>query len=148
MYEKLPLYDCHKQVRSGLITAINKGPSGAALDVKNLLTGGHQLITVDSDYLARCPKLAVGGYFVVYQEGDEYTSYSPAGPFEGGYTLADEERWDIPGERITIESVAQRRRLTALNFAVDLNARQPKLADPDQVIADAKKYLAWLEKKH
>ena len=147
MYENLPLYDCHKQVRAAKIEEIDNGILTLKFGKECRLK-----VAVDDEYLSRCPKLAVGGYFVVYEQlaTDEvpYTSYSPAEPFEGGYTLVDEERWDIPGERITIESVAQRRRLTALNFAVDLNARQPKLADPGQVIADAEKYLAWLEKKH
>lgn len=86
MYKSLPLYDCHKQVRAAKIIA--KDNDKLTLEIPGSGSATFQ-VTVDDEYLSRCPKLAVGGYFVVYQEGDEYTSYSPPGPFEGGYTLVE-----------------------------------------------------------
>jgi hypothetical protein len=86
MYESLPLYDCHKQVRAAKI--IDRDNNVLVLEIPGIPAPFK--VMVDDEYLSRCPKLAVGGFFVVYQEGDEYCSYSPAGPFEGGYTLAQE----------------------------------------------------------
>jgi hypothetical protein len=88
LYEQLPLYDYHKKVRAAKI--IDRDNDVLVLEIPGIESATFK-VTVDDEYLSRCPKLAVGGFFVVYQEGDEYCSYSPAGPFEGGYTLADEK---------------------------------------------------------
>ena len=83
---QLPLYQCHKKVRAAKILAIitTADPEGASLILEGI---GNKGIQVDSAWLTRNPAVAVGGYFVEYQEGDRYTAYSPAGPFEAGYTL-------------------------------------------------------------
>lgn len=79
----LPLYDCHKQVRAAKIRAICFGADGPFLTRED---GGYD-ITIDNDYLVKHnPK--PGGYFVLYEDG--YQSFSPAGAFEAGYTLAQE----------------------------------------------------------
>ena len=84
MYENLPIYQCHKRVRAALI--VERDNNVLTLETPD---GTQMKVTVDDEYLSRCPKLDVGGFFVVYQEGDEYTSYSPYGPFVNGYTLME-----------------------------------------------------------
>ena len=78
-----PLYQCHKQVRAIKIASIEPMLQGEG---KVLIFDDGSRKYVDNAWLTRNPALAAGGYFVEYQEGDGYTSYSPAGPFEGGYT--------------------------------------------------------------
>jgi hypothetical protein len=83
---ELPLYQCHKKVRAAKILEVENRHHGNGLDLR--LEGGSA-VTVSATWLAANPKLAVGGYFVHYCENaDDYTAYSPAGPFESGYTSA------------------------------------------------------------
>jgi hypothetical protein len=84
MENVLPLYQCHKQVRAAKIVGIE--PCDNELNTGLLLDGGKRVV-VDSAWKTRNPATAIGGYFVEYQESDKYTAYSPAAPFEGGYTL-------------------------------------------------------------
>lgn len=78
----LPIYLCHKKVGAAKITAITPKENGAVLT----LDGGPQ-IHVDAAWLQRNPAVAAGGYFVQYiQNPDGYTAYSPAQPFEEGYS--------------------------------------------------------------
>lgn len=95
----MPLYQCHKQVRAAKITKIKRGIAGGMTElffgipaVNHPVPGAEDTVLVDDAWLTRNPALAVGGYFVEYQEGDKYTAYSPAAPFEGGYTA-------IPGNK-------------------------------------------------
>lgn len=74
---ELPLYRCHKEVRAGKITAITH------FDGWTLSLEGCGIVTVSDDWLARHEPV-LGGYYVVYADG--YKSYSPAEPFESGYT--------------------------------------------------------------
>jgi hypothetical protein len=69
-------YDCHKRVYAGKITEVQDG-------ALMLLTGSR--IQLKPEYFEK-HKPEVGGYFVLYADG--YQSYSPAGPFESGYTMA------------------------------------------------------------
>jgi hypothetical protein len=76
--EKLPLYQCHKQVRAARIVEIAK-------DQIRLEIGGRLVWwDVGSTWLLD-RHAAVGGYFVQYS--DDYESYSPAKAFEEGYKL-------------------------------------------------------------
>ncbi len=85
--EELNLYHCHKRVRAGLITGISPLNTDGSAELYIFESG--KVYPVDAAWLARNPKLAVGGYFVVYVDNqDQYTSYSPAEPFESGYTLS------------------------------------------------------------
>lgn len=96
---ELPRYICHKKVWALKI-------AGIAFDIdkareQNCETDGSATLTpentsyapfkVDDGWLQRNPKLAVGGYYVVYErmpgETESYTAYSPASAFENGYTL-------------------------------------------------------------
>ena len=85
---RLPVYQCHKKVAAAKIISIitTAEPAGASLILDGLGIDGIQ---VDAAWLARNPKVAEGGYFVCYIENeDQYTAYSPAKPFEDGYTRA------------------------------------------------------------
>lgn len=85
----LPLWESHKRVRGAKITGRvfdpeKDPPHHLVLEVHPGITGS---IAVTEEWMSRHkPKL--GGYYVVYEDG--YTSYSPAGAFEGGYTRVDE----------------------------------------------------------
>ncbi len=94
---KLPLYQCHKMVRAARIVGIE--PCDTELNtVLNLSEqfpdGVARAVKVDTAWKTRNPKTAIGGYFVVYEDENgeftnkSYTAYSPAAPFEAGYTLA------------------------------------------------------------
>jgi len=74
-------------------------------------------------------------------QGNEKVYLSGLGTFK----LVDDLNPDDPDKSSTIETVDQRRRLTALSFAVDLN-RGVDVVNPDKVVYDAEKYLKWLEK--
>ena len=87
----LPIYQSHKRVGAAEIVAISAVETGGAvltlLPANSALDGTIQ-IQVDAAWLARNPEVAVGGMFVQYIENeDHYTAFSPAQPFEDGYTL-------------------------------------------------------------
>lgn len=84
----MQLYKCHKEVKAQRIVRVRKvgcyGPNkwtGADIFLDN-----GACVLVDEKWLERNPKVAEGGYFVEYQQADFYTAYSPAAPFEQGYT--------------------------------------------------------------
>lgn len=93
----LPLYQCHKKVRAAKILDVAEDFKHNVLHVE-----GGELIKVDREWLLRNPKLAIGGYFVQYEDG--YTAYSPAGPFESGYTLMPEPK--AAASILSVEEVA------------------------------------------
>ena len=86
---EMPKYQCHKIVWALKIKNII--PDGA--DDPNRETDGSAMIEpedsryaafkVDCEYM-RKHNPQVGGYYVVYEGG--YKSYSPAEPFESGYS--------------------------------------------------------------
>jgi hypothetical protein len=85
--EALPLWQSHKRVHAAKIERIedhfNAGDSCHVLHVE-----GGAKVTVTPGWLNRFnPK--VGGYYVVYLDG--YASFSPAAPFEEGYTRVSAE---------------------------------------------------------
>lgn len=81
---ELPLYNCHKQVRALKIAKIRHHDHGATICPAE---GEYSAFDVDNDYINKHDPVP-GGYFVLYKDG--YTSYSPAEPFEAGYTLASQ----------------------------------------------------------
>jgi hypothetical protein len=90
-----PLYNCHKQVRAAKILSIST-------DIKILADYSAAIVLItDSDSFDANPDFwgkhqpKVGGYIVQYLDENgnvDYTSYSPAKPFESGYTLTESNR--------------------------------------------------------
>jgi hypothetical protein len=85
----MPLYRCHKEVWALKIKSIRQAPS----EQEAVNPGGDWYLVpedegfapllVGHDYYTK-HRPAVGGYYVVYDDG--YKSFSPAKPFEQGYT--------------------------------------------------------------
>jgi hypothetical protein len=86
MEKKLPLYDCHKQVRASKIGSIVTRGIKTILNCTDADGYAHEIEATD-EYMER-NKPEVGGYYVLYVDG--YHSYSPAKAFEDGYTLVKE----------------------------------------------------------
>lgn len=74
---ELPRYRCHKEVWALKIASFDRGRLVFEDD-------RYAPIKVGDDWIDRHDP-QVGGYYVVYKDG--YTSYSPAAPFEAGYSL-------------------------------------------------------------
>ena len=88
---EMPKYQCHKIVWALKIKGITKD-SDVAQETNRETDGsamiepeeaGYAPFKVGYDYM-RKHNPQVGGYYVVYEGG--YKSYSPAEPFESGYT--------------------------------------------------------------
>lgn len=71
-------YKCHKQVKAFKISDIK-----LIEDSIYNLVGSNDIVMVREDFMQKF-KPEVGGYYVLYNDG--YKSYSPAEPFEEGYT--------------------------------------------------------------
>jgi hypothetical protein len=96
--KELPLYQCHKQVRAGLIASVsNPSTDGSATLV---FAGGLGVRRVSGDYTAK-HKPYPGGVYVLYDAdtSSEYESFSPPGPFERGYTLVENANADPGAEQ-------------------------------------------------
>ena len=84
---EMPKYQSHKKVWALKIKQVCvswgfEGPFEGHLVPEDSRYGN---IPISEEYYKINPKLAAGGYYVVYEGG--YTSYSPAEAFEAGYTL-------------------------------------------------------------
>lgn len=85
---EMPRYKCHKEVwalkieRAEMIVREHDGAvTGYTLHFEE---PGYAPIEVSSEWARRTDSALAGGYYVVYDDG--YKSYSPAAPFESGYT--------------------------------------------------------------
>jgi hypothetical protein len=83
MQPELPKWKCHKIVQAAKIVSIEITTTGAILHLEGGIPAEVNLLWQDRHH----PE--VGGYYVVYNEG-QYASFSPAKPFEGGYTRMTE----------------------------------------------------------
>ncbi len=81
MREAMPKYRCHKEVWAYKISEITVLDNGDAVIVP--ADEGYPSFQVDAEYVKNHNPV-VGGYYVVYKDG--YKSFSPAKPFEEGYT--------------------------------------------------------------
>ena len=87
LQEPLPQYQSHKKVRALKIALIedptqpDEDSNGSRLIIPE--EEGYLPFIVDHEYMKK-HRPEVGGYFVEYEDG--YVSYSPAEPFESGYT--------------------------------------------------------------
>ena len=84
---QMPKYKCHKEVWALKIEILLTSPAGAVVIIPEKKE--YSPIEVDKEFMDR-HKPKAGGYYVVYADG--YESYSPAGPFESGYTLNEEHQ--------------------------------------------------------
>lgn len=89
----LPAWKCHKIVHAAKIVSIEYvAPRDDSVFVKHALyldfgiEWGVTPVIVDSEWFDKHSP-DEGGYLVVYEDG--YQSYSPAEPFESGYTLLE-----------------------------------------------------------
>ena len=85
---EMPRYKCHKEVHALKIAAVEMHNEGTEDDADGsaMITPedeGYAPFRVDSDYVRKHRPVACG-YYVVYEDG--YRSFSPAEPFEAGYT--------------------------------------------------------------
>lgn len=94
----LPYWRCHKVVRAAKIEKIEPCPYlGVGWHDLFLDTPGGTLVrTVQPTYIDR-HKPKVGGYYVLYEDG--YESFSPAEPFQNGYTRIEEPTGGAPTGR-------------------------------------------------
>lgn len=109
MLAQLQRYKCHKIVLAARILEAMHGEAGQAGMLLLEIPGGVLEHHVPADWMAK-HEPEIGGYYVVY-ENDQggYASYSPAQPFEDGYTLADPlagiealagQQWNGPVEQL------------------------------------------------
>lgn len=91
IFESFPRYECHKIVRAGKIETIDR-PDNTAFAV---IVFGDSLpyATMSPDWMDKHTP-SVGGYVVYYEDG--YVSYSPAAPFESGYSKIQEQPAELP----------------------------------------------------
>lgn len=119
----LPLWRCHKIVRAAKITSVEQGP--AESDINQVyLDGGW--IAVSAEWIERNSPEA-GGYFVQYEDG--YQSYSPAEPFENGYTLLE--------KAVLLEEQSA--------TGCDSRPNDPDAIEPKAPLAEAESILSWLK---
>ncbi len=82
----LPRYKSHKEVSALKIRSVRAVTGSDGLVSITPLEEGFEPFTVSRDY-AKKHNPQPGGYYVVYKDG--YESFSPAFPFEDGYTLVE-----------------------------------------------------------
>jgi hypothetical protein len=80
-----PRYISHKTVSAVKIAAVDNGADGS---VTLHLEGGFDNVVISHHNKKHKPEPEVGGYLVLYADG--YFSFSPARPFEEGYTLVED----------------------------------------------------------
>ena len=78
---EIPTYQCHKQVQALKIAHLLANPRGIELHFEDERFGPAEMSAAWIDK----HKVMAGGYLVIYDGG--YASFSPAEPFEAGYTL-------------------------------------------------------------
>lgn len=84
-------YKCHKVVEAAKILSVLDNPTTRGVLLH--LAGEKQGLAMTLEWELK-HKPEAGGYFVRYEDG--YTSYSPAGAFEAGYTAIDDDSTPEP----------------------------------------------------
>lgn len=87
---EMPRYRCHKEVHALKIDRVQLDADTARVEERE--TDGSARLYVEAPYApirvesayVRKHNPQAGGYYVVYEDG--YTSFSPAAPFDAGYT--------------------------------------------------------------
>lgn len=92
-FQNFPRYRSHKVVQAvriaHIMTCHDGGPAGAI--IQPAAAPGYESpapFNVDQAFLLK-HQPRVGGYIVVYDDG-AYVSYSPAAPFEAGYSRIEQ----------------------------------------------------------
>lgn len=80
---QMPRYKCHKEVWALKIKEVKIPVAPIDNPILAFEDEGYLPIEVDYDYIKKHNPTA-GGYYVVYDDG--YRSFSPAKPFEDGYS--------------------------------------------------------------
>jgi len=85
---ELPEYQCHKKVRAAKIVDIYNPSANGNAQLHLDVDGVKATRIADQGWMGK-HRPEVGGYFVEYEKVDDvqYTSFSPAEPFEAGYSL-------------------------------------------------------------
>lgn len=84
-WSEVPQYRCHKVVGALKIARIERVTADMGLIYFE--EEGFKPVTVTMRWVAE-KQAAAGGYLVIYQDG--YKSFSPAKPFEDGYTRIEQ----------------------------------------------------------
>lgn len=79
-------YRSHKEVDAAKIFGAERTANGMAIDVEGEL---ESILVTSGPVIHKEPSELLGGYLVRYEDG--YMSWSPAKPFEEGYTLLPEK---------------------------------------------------------
>lgn len=81
---EMPRYKCHKEVWALKIAALEPTEDGSLFITP--VEEGYGRFLVEPQFVPKhdTGRPSVGWYYVVYQNG--YKSFSPAAPFEEGYT--------------------------------------------------------------
>lgn len=86
---EMPRYRCHKIVWAlkiaNVVPRFVEAPAAGGASLIPV-DSNYATIEVDDDFVTR-HKPRAGGYLVVYEDG--YQSFSPAEPFEAGYTRVE-----------------------------------------------------------
>lgn len=118
-------YQCHKIVRAGKIFGISPQAKDGTLDLYVEVPGTdtQQIVTIDAAWQQK-HQPTPGGYLVAYADG--YTSFSPAAPFESGYTLVPKPSTFL--DRLKAESDELEQRLVKLGKFLDIpdSERKPE----------------------
>lgn len=80
---EMPKYKCHKEVWALKIKDLEQELESSGLVILTPVEEGYTPFKLTNDYVDKY-RPVVGGYYVVYEDG--YKSFSPAEPFEAGYT--------------------------------------------------------------
>lgn len=97
----IPRYQCHKQVSALKISAIVDNPRGVELHFED-----KRFVPIQFPVEWAVRHDPHPGGYVVWYDGDNYVSYSPAAAFEAGYTLIDGEQ---PGSWGSLQDASQTR---------------------------------------
>jgi hypothetical protein len=105
----LPHYRCHKVVGAAKIVSVRRDsspPVGDALtwEIALNVAGTELKVHVDAWWVAK-NQPQIGGYFVRYEDG--YESFSPAQPFEDGYTKVMPEPAQVVPQRSAVTHLSE-----------------------------------------
>lgn len=148
----LPKYRCHKIVSAAKITGIESDPN---FEGHSLLVFGEiqKFIQVEPTWLKRNGPIAIGGYYVVYEDG--YRSYSPGLQFDAGYTILDLDSLLNSGNNSVNSGITERKRnkklfkevlsiLKTVGPDIEANTSSTVVAFSPKLLADTRNTLVGM----